>query len=340
MNIHTEPASILSAFWRRGRQSFVPLTVRELIHQHGATAHAISTMVAAGLIRREEFSKDRETAICTITEAGRRLVPQPVAAPKAKRADKPAPAKPAKAPKPAPVQAVVQPYRVPRDLSQVYAGQPAGRLMLALLDTVPSDAFGDQEAAPQITFTDDIIAAMNALAKHERRMGKLPNHRAEDPAEFLAMEVGTMMPATTSLKVAELAEAGPVDIAGLPAALGLSESNVKSCLKYMAERGIIERTRKQLTITADGLKWLAAQRELAKSEGGRVTMLRAVVNGYTTSAELVEVMGRSRPTINRIAVELVNDGLLSRERVEGQTNSGFRRLSVTEAGFAYLEAHQ
>ncbi len=37
MNIHTEPTSILSAFWRRGRQSFVPLTVRELIHQHGAT---------------------------------------------------------------------------------------------------------------------------------------------------------------------------------------------------------------------------------------------------------------------------------------------------------------
>ncbi len=317
MNIHTEPTSILSAFWRNGRQAFVPLTVRELIHQHGATAHGISAMVAAGLIRREEMSKDRETAICTITEAGRRLVPQPVAKAKPVAVNPPAAqqAKPDKRPaKPAPVQSVVQPYRVPDSLRHAYAGKPVS--------------------------TPHIVAAMNKLAKHERRMGKLPNHRAEDPADFQDVQASTMMPATTSLKVAELAEAGPVDIAGLPAALGLSENNVKSCLKYMAERGIIERTRKQLTITADGMKWLAAQRELAKSEGGRVTMLRAVVNGYTTSAELVEVMGRSRPTINRIAVELVNDGLLSRERVEGQTNSGFRRMSVTEAGFEYLEAHQ
>ena len=319
MNVQTHTTSILSAFWRRGRQSFVPLTVRELIHQHGATAHAISAMVAAGLIRREDTSKDRETVICTITEAGRRLVPQPIAAPKSKPvAAKPTAAQqvqPAKrSPKPAPVQSVVQPYRVPDSLRLACAGKPVS--------------------------TPHIVAAMNKLAKHERRTGRLPNHRSEDPAEFPSMEAGTMMPATTSLKVAELAEAGPVDIAGLPAALGLSESNMKSCLKYMAERGIIERTRKQLTITADGLKWLAAQRELAKSEGGRVTMLRAVVNGYTTSAELVEVMGRSRPTINRIAVELVSEGLLSRERVEGQTNSGFRRLSVTEAGFVYLEAHQ
>lgn len=184
MNIHTEPASILSAFWRNGRQSFVPLTVRELIHHHGATAHGISAMVACGLISREEMSKDRETAICSITEAGRRLVPQPVAKakpiakPVSSTAPKPAPAKPA------PVQSVVQPYRVPRDLCQVYAGQPAGRLMLAaLLDTVPSDACGDQEAAPQITFTDNIIAAMNALAKCERRKGRLPDNKGAEAAE-------------------------------------------------------------------------------------------------------------------------------------------------------------
>lgn len=187
MNIHTEPASILSHFWRNGRQSFVPLTVRELIHQHGATAHAISAMVACGLIHREETSKDRETVICTITEAGRRLVPQPVAKAKPVAVKPPAAqqAKPAKRPaKPAPVQSVVQPYRVPRDLSQVYAGQPAGRLMLAaLLDTVPSDACGDQEAAPQITFTDNIIAAMNALAKHERRKGRLPDNKGAEAAE-------------------------------------------------------------------------------------------------------------------------------------------------------------
>lgn len=184
-----------------------------------------------------------------------------------------------------------------------------------------------------------IIPRMDKIAKADMKAALKAGAIAKSGVS-VTRNTDTMMPATTSLKVAELAEAGPVDIAGLPAALGVSEGNVKSCLKYMAERGIIERTRKQLTITADGLKWLAAQRELAKSEGGRVTMLRAVVNGYTTSAELVEVMGRSRPTINRIAVELVNDGLLSRERVEGQTNSGFRRLSVTEAGFIYLEAHQ
>jgi DNA-binding MarR family transcriptional regulator len=155
MNIQTPTASILSAFWRKGRQAFVPLTVRELIHQHGATAHAISTMVAAGLIRREEFSKDRKTAICTITEAGRRLVPQPIAAPKAKPAAKPAPAKPAKAPKP--VQAIVQPYRVPDSLRHAYAGKPVS--------------------------TSHIVAAMNSLAKHERRKGRLPDNKGAEAAE-------------------------------------------------------------------------------------------------------------------------------------------------------------
>jgi hypothetical protein len=158
MNIHTEPTSILSAFWRNGRQVFVPLTVRELIHQHGATAHGISAMVAAGLIRREEFSKDRETAICTITEAGRRLVPQPVAKanPVAATAPKPAPAKPAKrSPKPAPVQAV--PYRVPDSLRHAYAGKPVS--------------------------TPHIVAAMNALAKHERRKGRMPDNKGAEAAE-------------------------------------------------------------------------------------------------------------------------------------------------------------
>ena len=157
MNIHTDPTSILSAFWRNGRPTFVPLTVRELIHQHGATAHAISTMVAAGFIRREDTSKDRETVICTITEAGRRLVPQPVAAPKAKPIDKAAPAKPAKQQKPAPVQAVVQPYRVPDSLRHAYAGKTVS--------------------------TPHIVAAMNALAKHERRKGRLPDNKGAEAAE-------------------------------------------------------------------------------------------------------------------------------------------------------------
>lgn len=155
MNVQTPTASILSHFWRNGRQSFVPLTVRELIHQHGASAHAISAMVACGLIRREETSKDRETVICTITEAGRRLVPQPVAAPKAKRIAKPAPAKPAKAP--APVQAIIKPYRVPDDVRQVYAGKPA--------------------------HSSRIVAAMNALAKCERRKGRLPDNKGAEAAE-------------------------------------------------------------------------------------------------------------------------------------------------------------
>ena len=163
MNIHTEPASILSHFWRNGRQSFVPLTVRELIHQHGASAHAISAMVACGLIHREETTKDRETVICTITEAGRRLVPQPVAEPKAKpiakpvaaTAPKPAPAKPAKAPKP--VQAIIKPYRVPDDVRQVYAGK--------------------------LAHSSRIVAAMNALAKHERRKGLIPNNKGAEAAE-------------------------------------------------------------------------------------------------------------------------------------------------------------
>lgn len=160
MNIHTEPTSILSAFWRKGRQAFVPLTVRELIHQHGATAHAISTMVAAGLIRREEFSKDRETAICTITEAGRRLVPQPIAKAKPVAVKPPAAqqAKPDKRPaKPAPVQSVVQPYRVPDSLRHAYAGKPVS--------------------------TSHIVAAMNALAKHERRKGRLPDNKGAEAAE-------------------------------------------------------------------------------------------------------------------------------------------------------------
>lgn len=156
MNIHTEPASILSHFWRKGRQSFVPLTVRELIHQHGASAHAISAMVACGLIHREETTKDRETVICTITEAGRRLVPQPVAAPKAKPVSKPVAAT---APKPAPkpVQAVAQPYRVPDSLRHAYAGKPVS--------------------------TPHIVAAMNALAKCERRKGRLPDNKGAEAAE-------------------------------------------------------------------------------------------------------------------------------------------------------------
>lgn len=162
MNIHTEPASILSAFWRNGRQTFVPLTVRELIHQHGATAHAISTMVAAGLIRREDTSKDRETVICTITEAGRRLVPQPVAAPKAKPvAVKPPAAQQVqlvkRSPRPAPVQAVAKPYRVPDSLRHAYAGKPVS--------------------------TPHIVAAMNKLAKHERRKGRLPDNKGAEAAE-------------------------------------------------------------------------------------------------------------------------------------------------------------
>lgn len=181
MNIHTEPTSILSAFWRNGRQTFVPLTFRDLQSATGLTSQQVTGLVAAGLLSRD--AKD----ILDITEAGRRLVPQPVAKAKPVAVKPPAAqqAKPAKRPaKPAHVQSVVQPYRVPRDLSQVYAGQPAGRLMLAaLLDTVPSDACGDQEAAPQITFTDNIIAAMNALAKHERRKSRLPDNKGAEAAE-------------------------------------------------------------------------------------------------------------------------------------------------------------
>ena len=212
MNIHTEPASILSAFWRNGRQAFVPLTVRELIHQHGATAHGISAMVAAGLIRREEMSKDRETAICTITEAGRRLVPQPVAKAKPVAVKPPAAqqVQPAKRPaKPSPVQSVVQPYRVPDSLRHAYAGKPVS--------------------------TSHIVAAMNALAKHERRMGRLPSHRIEDPAEFRAGEADT----EARLAVLKAVDAGATSIAAVAEALGKDKSHTGGRVREMTRHGLL-----------------------------------------------------------------------------------------------------
>lgn len=212
MNIHTEPTSILSAFWRNGRKVFVPLTVRELIHQHGATAHGISAMVAAGLIRREEMSKYRETAICSITEAGRRLVPQPVAKAKPVAVKPPSAqqAKPAKRPaKPAPVLSVVQPYRVPDSLRHAYAGKPVS--------------------------TSHIVAAMNKLAKHERRMGKLPNHRIEDPAEFRAGEADT----EARLAVLRAIDDGATSIAEVATVLGKDKSHTGGRVREMIRNGLL-----------------------------------------------------------------------------------------------------
>lgn len=198
---------------------------------------------------------------------------------------------------------------------------------------------GAPDLIPSEILLASICKAMDRVAKADMKAALKAGAIAKSGVSQAPREADTMMPATTSLEVAELAALGSVDIDTLPEKVGVSAGNMKSCLKYMVTRRIVRRIGKKIYITVEGLEWLAAQRELAKSEGGRVTMLRAVVNGYATSSELVDVMQRSKPTINRIAVALVSEGLLSRERFDGRTNLP-QRMSITEAGWAYLEARK
>ena len=109
---------------------------------------------------------------------------------------------PAAAPPPAP-------YVVPQELRGVYGSKPA-----------PCEA---------------IIRAMDNLRRAERRMGKLPNHRIEDPAEFRAGEADT----EARLAVLKAVFAGASSIAAVAEALGKDKSHTGGRVREMIRNGLL-----------------------------------------------------------------------------------------------------
>ena len=72
----TEKRTILRAFWRKGRQTFVPLTQDELDDATGGrfSVHR-GILVRGGLIKTQDYSRNGEfTAICHVTESGKREI--------------------------------------------------------------------------------------------------------------------------------------------------------------------------------------------------------------------------------------------------------------------------
>ena len=108
-----------------------------------------------------------------------------------------------------PVAPKPEPYRVPDDLRGVYAGKPA-----------PESA---------------IILAMDKLSRAERRNGKLPNHRIEDPAEFRAGEADT----EARLAVLKAVDAGATSIAAVAEALGKDKSHTGGRVREMIRNGLL-----------------------------------------------------------------------------------------------------